>query len=211
MSKITLLDVPFGEKDQAKAIGARWNPVLKQWYVPENLELEPFKKWVPIMEDDIETVANAPIYLLETYTSCWRCEKNSRVIAIASAGINDEISGQLVVYSHVRYLPEHIFELIKSNYAFYYKDFSKTSKSFYYINHCACKVSLGDFFMHNEPGGAFHPLNDEHAKDIKMVKIQSKGRIKIAANHGFSDPDYISEAAQRYENLGAGPNLFDNR
>lgn len=28
------LDVPFSEKDQAKALGARWDPVAKRWYDP---------------------------------------------------------------------------------------------------------------------------------------------------------------------------------
>jgi hypothetical protein len=28
------LDVPFGEKDQAKAAGARWDPTAKRWYDP---------------------------------------------------------------------------------------------------------------------------------------------------------------------------------
>jgi hypothetical protein len=28
------LDVPFGEKDKAKALGARWDPAAKRWYDP---------------------------------------------------------------------------------------------------------------------------------------------------------------------------------
>ena len=42
------LDVPFREKDQAKALGARWDGVSKKWYVPQELseQLEPFQKWL---------------------------------------------------------------------------------------------------------------------------------------------------------------------
>ena len=29
-----LLNVPYAEKDQAKALGAWWNNDLKKWYVP---------------------------------------------------------------------------------------------------------------------------------------------------------------------------------
>lgn len=29
------LKVPFNEKDQAKALGARWNAESKDWYVPQ--------------------------------------------------------------------------------------------------------------------------------------------------------------------------------
>ena len=39
------LKVPFSEKDQAKALGARWNAELKQWYVPQGVESAPFAKW----------------------------------------------------------------------------------------------------------------------------------------------------------------------
>lgn len=44
-----LLEVPFAEKDQAKSVGARWNPVEKKWYVPDDLEadLSPFERWLP--------------------------------------------------------------------------------------------------------------------------------------------------------------------
>lgn len=42
----TTLKVPFNEKDQAKALGARWNADLKQWYVPEGLDTSPFKQWI---------------------------------------------------------------------------------------------------------------------------------------------------------------------
>jgi len=39
------LKVPFNEKDQAKALGARWNAELKQWYVPHGIDSAPFAKW----------------------------------------------------------------------------------------------------------------------------------------------------------------------
>ncbi|MBF0325866.1 MAG: DUF1738 domain-containing protein [Alphaproteobacteria bacterium] len=37
--------VPFAEKDQAKAAGAKWDRQEKSWYVPEGLNPEPFAKW----------------------------------------------------------------------------------------------------------------------------------------------------------------------
>jgi hypothetical protein len=41
------LNVPYAEKDQARALGARWNPVRKRWYVPDGVESSPFEKWLP--------------------------------------------------------------------------------------------------------------------------------------------------------------------
>jgi len=39
------LKVPFNEKDQAKALGAKWNAESKHWYVPQGVNAEPFAKW----------------------------------------------------------------------------------------------------------------------------------------------------------------------
>ncbi len=41
----TSLKVSFNEKDQAKALGARWNAEAKQWYVPQGVDTAPFAKW----------------------------------------------------------------------------------------------------------------------------------------------------------------------
>lgn len=41
----TLIDVPFREKDEAKALGARWDRQEKSWYVPGGVDLAQFSKW----------------------------------------------------------------------------------------------------------------------------------------------------------------------
>jgi hypothetical protein len=41
-----VLKVPYAEKDEAKALGARWNPTRKCWYVPDGKDAEPFARWV---------------------------------------------------------------------------------------------------------------------------------------------------------------------
>ena len=45
MSDPILLEVPFQEKDQAKQLGARWNPLLRKWFVPEGLDAARFARW----------------------------------------------------------------------------------------------------------------------------------------------------------------------
>jgi hypothetical protein len=42
---IVELNVPFDEKEHAKAMGARWNPVKKTWYVVDCEDLSVFSKW----------------------------------------------------------------------------------------------------------------------------------------------------------------------
>jgi multidrug efflux pump subunit AcrA (membrane-fusion protein) len=42
----TPLNVPFADKDQAKALGAHWIPDKKLWVVPAGLDLTPFTAWL---------------------------------------------------------------------------------------------------------------------------------------------------------------------
>jgi hypothetical protein len=41
----TYLEVPFAEKDDAKALGARWDPKRVQWYAPPMTDLAPLSRW----------------------------------------------------------------------------------------------------------------------------------------------------------------------
>ncbi len=40
------LKVPFAEKDEAKRLGARWDPARKKWYVPNGVNAEAFSRWL---------------------------------------------------------------------------------------------------------------------------------------------------------------------
>ena len=43
----TYLIVSFKDKDAAKALGARWDALQRQWFVPDGRELAPFAQWLP--------------------------------------------------------------------------------------------------------------------------------------------------------------------
>ena len=43
---MVFLTVPYAEKDAAKALGARWNPTRRRWYVADGVSTEPFAKWI---------------------------------------------------------------------------------------------------------------------------------------------------------------------
>ncbi len=47
MSDRTWLDVPFAEKDAAKAAGARWDPEAKRWWAPPGRE-QNLAQWQPL-------------------------------------------------------------------------------------------------------------------------------------------------------------------
>lgn len=43
----TYLVTHFRDRERVKALGARWDPDRRQWYVPDALELAPFADWLP--------------------------------------------------------------------------------------------------------------------------------------------------------------------
>ena len=43
----TYLNVPFAQKDAAKALGARWDAANKKWYVPADKDIMLFGQWQP--------------------------------------------------------------------------------------------------------------------------------------------------------------------
>jgi hypothetical protein len=45
-SKIYLA-VPYAQKDAAKALGAKWDPAHKKWYIPATRDITPFARWQP--------------------------------------------------------------------------------------------------------------------------------------------------------------------
>jgi hypothetical protein len=44
----TYLNVPFEHKDQAKALGARFDMSAKRWYCPDGIDLMLFKRWLGV-------------------------------------------------------------------------------------------------------------------------------------------------------------------
>jgi len=47
LSKRTYLAVPFNEKEDVKALGAKWDRKAKAWYVKEGTDLKEFESWIP--------------------------------------------------------------------------------------------------------------------------------------------------------------------
>jgi len=43
---ITFLQVPFSEKDEARRLGAKWNPARKLWYIENVEDMKPFLRWI---------------------------------------------------------------------------------------------------------------------------------------------------------------------
>ncbi len=53
-----ILDVPYMEKEKAKALGAWWDPELKKWFVPAGKDTKPFEKWIVDEAESRQQVIN---------------------------------------------------------------------------------------------------------------------------------------------------------
>jgi putative DNA primase/helicase len=61
-SERTVLIVPFKEKEQVKALGAKWDREGRTWYAPAGLDPQPFAKWAHGPDESArEQVAAAPV------------------------------------------------------------------------------------------------------------------------------------------------------
>lgn len=82
------LEVPFAQKDQAKAFGARWDPAMKKWYIPGGIESAPFAQWMPADSDSATAFAAAkapaakPVATAKAGSSS-RCPSSPDTVTIA--------------------------------------------------------------------------------------------------------------------------------
>ena len=57
----TYLITTFRDKERVKALGARWDPAEKRWYVPGHQDITSFAQWLPDL-----AAADAPIAAAES-------------------------------------------------------------------------------------------------------------------------------------------------
>ncbi|KTD34695.1 DNA primase TraC [Legionella moravica] len=182
------INVPYSEKDLAKELGAKWDPIKKSWYVPHGLNQSNFEKWTPQnnAKNADANIRSVGFFIVESLESCWKCKQGTPVFAFLLPenhqtkeyeDEDDEENDNMIwidrnyksIVSFASFMNEKCIEIIHRFTSCYYFDFSKQSSESYYMNHCKnCNSKLGDFFMHSEPDGAFLPMSSETAKGIKL-------------------------------------------
>ena len=200
MPKPIILEVPYSEKDQAKALGAKWNPKMKKLYVPVGKDINPFRKWNPNEHSKNKVKALPPIYIIESTTSCWKCNNLITIITLASQGFTDDsgpITDELLIYNQIQEMPTQIQHLISRRYPTYFKDYSKTTHSKHFMNHCTCGAKQGDFHLHSEPGAPFFPTEPEDCKGTTVIELINLKEIILKASFSMSSVDYILDYSKR--------------
>jgi DNA polymerase-3 subunit epsilon len=178
----TDLNVPFTEKDQAKNLGARWDADRRVWYAPDGVDLSPLARWIPAQPADAgktllwRTILSTRFLLARSFTSCWKCAQRTEVFALVippnhtvidrlsgpmATKVSEYIDGIPTVLKYTQRISNEATDYLASVAPRYRKDFSKTTQSIYWANHCEmCDALIGDFPQHFEPSGAFFSLWD---------------------------------------------------
>lgn len=195
------LDVPYHQKDDAKRLGAKWDPIGKTWYVPDGVDPAPLARWRPA-EGDFNLRA-AEAYLVRSPERCWRCAAPYRAIAFLMAPgyqiRDDDDDGETGVFwsdnrnwafaHYISALPSPISEMLKSEAPNYRRAFSQTAQSTYWANHCpACNALQGDFELFCEPEGAFFPIIIDQVRAMRATRLavffEAQGNPALSIDDG---------------------------
>lgn len=188
-----LLNVKYEEKEKVKSLGARWNPELKRWYVSNPLDYYKFIDW---LEGNI--VVSDYIYIIEGITTCWKCKKNTKVVAIGVDKYmelydepSDFESGEIHVASGFEGLPNSILRFL-SERCNVKERYSKTIGSKYLSNGCfECDSLQGDWFLFNEPDSPFFVDSIDTAKALTLYKIKLENDIALPISISWGSEDRL--------------------
>jgi len=198
------LNVPFSEKDDAKQLGARWDANKKIWFIPEHLDPSVFRRWLP-QALDIGIRAER-YFIAKTAKHCWKCGAVTRVFGVGvppgheTLELDEEeegtycwcASGQPSFVHYVTDLLPKVAARIGGLSRYYRVDFSKTTQSSYWMNHCEhCGIKQGDFEMYCEPSGAFFPMSKEAASLIVLEVIAEPFGCNGSTSYGDHFFDFM--------------------
>lgn len=203
------INIPYNEKDEAKKLGAKWNPNVKKWYVTDRRNYCRFSKWILRDCEDALIVFNN-IYIIEGEQRCWKCKRTTKVIGLGIRehliiNENTEISDLQDCYTEsnihlawadnedsippklLRYLKEHYF--VKTGY-------SKTLGEKCFANHCMyCQSLQGNYFLFQEVESPLSTMAEsntliERMQKLKIYSIPIADDLQLFWEYGLCSNDY---------------------
>jgi len=157
------------------------------------------------MSDDNMVRVTAPIFLLRSTESCWRCHSSQEVIALAFRWCLDTAlavdeqpeKDEPLILENIRKMPPAILDYVVSVHPRFEKRTSKTAGAAYYMNICDCGAHFGDFYLFSEPGGAFFPTEEEEAGHITIEQLPFTGTFEFECSYSMGVGDLIFEHAKK--------------
>jgi hypothetical protein len=194
----TDLNVPFHEKDDAKRLGARWDAARKTWFLPDCTETASFTKWLP-RQSDINLRCTS-YFIAQSMRTCWHCDRVTHVFSFLlprghqarqesdkSADWEPQESEAIIYY--ITQIAASVQAQMQSVTTYYRNDFSRTTQSCYWMNHCEhCGMKQGDFELFEEFDTPFCPINPRDASRILLRSVSEAfeaSAASIAYEPGF--------------------------
>ncbi|MGH2879048.1 MAG: DUF5710 domain-containing protein [Solirubrobacteraceae bacterium] len=172
----TYLDVPFQDKDQAKAFGARWDPEARSWYAPAGIATEPFVRWLAV-----QPAEDAPVLtIIGLPQPCWKCgEDTMAVVACEDEGQLVFAGPDVLQIVASQFSPEQLAEIGVGPLR---PRFSRTLERSAWSNGCvACGALLGGFPL-------FEDFAQCQADQVELPVIAS-ARVPLDILYGEPDPE----------------------
>ena len=157
------------------------------------------------MNNDNILRVTAPIFLLRSTESCWRCHASQEVIALAFRWRLDKdqdedeqpAEGEPLILDNIHTMPKPLLDAVLSRHPHFEKRASKTAGTAYYMNSCACGAHFGDFYLFSEPGGAFFPTDENEASRITIEELPLTGTFELDCGYGMGLGELIFEHAKK--------------
>lgn len=201
----TELDVPFSHKEEAKALGAKWDRTKKIWYVPSGVNPEPFAEWLPGVD---RSDLSAPyIYLVLGKRECWKCHKETSVAAfgIPYRTDNDE---SIAIAHALGCAPGEIRDYLHKRCG--YKPVgARASKAPSLGNTCtSCDALQGSRYLFEEPSSPFALTAINKLPALEFVRVEVAGVFGVPATRTDFDQALFTWArdhhAEFHRQLGEG-------
>lgn len=218
------LNVPYHEKEEAKALGAKWDARVKKWYADTARdEYVKYSKW--ILDDSYEAIiAMEYIFVVEGIQRCWKCSNQTRVVGLGMGEyiqMYDDGDGPQyeIVEDYVKpgeemhlawveseeVIPPKLLKYLKTTYSVK-TGYSKTAGKCF-ANHCDCCGAIqGNWFLFSEPDSPLSSCVGGDELIERMGKLKIKGipiedDLKLDWNVGFCSNDYAYLKYGKFEEL----------
>lgn len=219
------LNVPYNEKEEAKALGAKWDPEVKKWYVSTNpSHYVRFAKWILRNTDDV-LIATGYLYIIEGVRPCWKCGHLTRTVGLGLGELT-HVFGEvdnpkyelfedyldpgeevhLAWTEREEDIPPRLLCYLKEHYSVH-TGFSKTVGGPCFANHCDfCGAVQGNWFLFGEPDSPLSsevegPELVERMQQLRIYGIPIEDDLQLNWDVGFCSNDYAYLKYGHYEEL----------
>lgn len=131
-----------------------------------------------------------PVYLVGAAENCWKCRSENEVVTLActTIGVDERMEradpGETFLLSYIREMPAELFLFVTGLASNYRKLYSRTADVEYYANVCKCGANFGDWYLFNEPDGAWFPKDDLGVVTTRVVPVPLAGPFQVDCDFG---------------------------